>query len=123
MLHRTTNGDFAWAHFQTYIGKLISGVQGCRSCEVFPNLIPARLNASTLVFLCFSTEESIKTRLHIGGGIRLELVGEGDLYLECLSNYSVFVESFYLDAINNRAPGSTVHKFSSGANTKVVVNH
>ena len=67
----------------------------------------------------FRTDESKKTRLHIGGGIRLELVGEGDLYLECLSNYSVFVESFYLDAINNRAQGSTVHKFSSGANTKV----
>ena len=70
----------------------------------------------------FRTDESKKTRLHIGGGIRLELVGEGDLYLECLSNYSVFVESFYLDAINNRAQGSTVHKFSSGANTKVKYN-
>ena len=65
------------------------------------------------------TEVSERSRLHIGSGIRLELVGEGDLYLECLSNYSVFVQSFYLDAINNRKPGSTVHKFSSGANTKV----
>ena len=71
------------------------------------------------IIYVFRTDESAKTRLHIGGGIRLELVGEGDLYLECLSNYSVFVQSFYLDAINNRAPGSTVHKFSSGANTKV----
>ena len=73
----------------------------------------------------FRTDESKKTRLHVGGGIRLELVGEGDLYLECLlsENYSVFVQSFYLDAINNHKfnlTGSTAHKFRSGANTKVI---
>ena len=73
----------------------------------------------------FRTDESKKTRLHVGGGIRLELVGEGDLYLECLlsENYSVFVQSFYLDAINNHKfnlTGSTAHKFRSGANTKVM---
>ena len=67
----------------------------------------------------FRTDESTKTRLHIGGGIRLELVGEGDLYLECLSNHSVFVQSYYLDAINNRAQGSVVHKISCGTNIKV----
>ena len=73
-----------------------------------------------ILFNIHRTEVSERSRLHIGAGIRLELVGEGDLYLECLSNYSVYVESFYLDAINNRAPGTAVHKFSSGAHTKVI---
>ena len=72
--------------------------------------------------MLYRTDESTKTRLHIGGGIRLELVGEGDLYLECLSNHSVFVQSYYLDAINNRAQGSVVHKISCGTNLKVLNN-
>ena len=102
-----------------YIGKIFVEIH--LHTGIYRYLLFETINEKQILYknIFFRTDESKKTRLHIGGGIRLELVGEGDLYLECLSNYSVFVESFYLDAINNRAQGSTVHKFSSGANTKV----
>ena len=93
-----------------------------------PIITPLRVEIMHIFYTFFihsRTDESKKTRLHVGGGIRLELVGEGDLYLECLlsENYSDFVQSFYLDAINNHKfnlTGSTAHKFRSGANTKVI---
>ena len=43
------------------------------------------------------TEASEKARLHIGKGIQLDLVGEGDVWIRCHSDHSVFVQSYYLD--------------------------
>lgn len=65
------------------------------------------------------TEASEKARLHIGKGIQLDLVGEGDVWIKCHSEYSVFVQSYYLDREAGRAPGDAVHKIYPLANTKV----
>jgi len=65
------------------------------------------------------TEPSERARLHIGKGIELDLVGEGDVWIRCLSDHSVFVQSFYLDREAGRAPGDAVHKISPLAHTKV----
>lgn len=58
-------------------------------------------------------------RLHIGKGAQLELKGEGDVYLRCLSDHSVFVQSYYLDREAGRAPGDAVHKVYPSAYIKV----
>ena len=67
------------------------------------------------------TEASERARLHIGKGIELDLVGEGDVWIRCLSDHSVFVQSFYLDREAGRAPGDAVHKIYPLAHTKVSV--
>lgn len=58
-------------------------------------------------------------RLHIGRGVQLECRGEGDIWMRCLSDHSVFVQSFYLDREAGRAPGDGVHKIYPGAYIKV----
>ena len=65
------------------------------------------------------TEASEKTRKYIGSGIQLELKGEGDVWITCLSGYAVFVQSYYLDREAGRAPGDAVHKIHPEAHTKV----
>ncbi|KAF7278725.1 mothers against decapentaplegic homolog 4-like [Rhynchophorus ferrugineus] len=65
------------------------------------------------------TEQSEKSRLHIGRGVQLTLKGEGDVCLKCLSNHSVFVQSYYLDRENGRQPGEAVHKIFPNADIKV----
>jgi len=65
------------------------------------------------------TEVSEKARLHIGKGIQLDLVGEGDVWIRCRSDHSVFVQSYYLDREAGRAPGDAVHKIYPLAHTKV----
>lgn len=65
------------------------------------------------------TEASEKARLHIGKGIQLDLVNEGDVWIRCHSDYSVFVQSYYLDREAGRAPGDAVHKIYPLAHTKV----
>jgi len=65
------------------------------------------------------TEASDKARLHIGKGIQLDLVGEGDVWIRCHSDHSVFVQSYYLDREAGRAPGDAVHKIYPQAHTKV----
>lgn len=66
------------------------------------------------------TEQSEKSRLHIGRGVELTLKGEGDVWLRCLSDHSVFVQSYYLDRENGRQPGEAVHKIFPCANIKVI---
>ncbi|GIX96768.1 mothers against decapentaplegic homolog 4 [Caerostris extrusa] len=65
------------------------------------------------------TEQSERPRLHIGKGVQLDLRGEGDVWLRCLSDHSVFVQSYYLDREAGRAPGDAVHKIYSSAYIKV----
>lgn len=69
------------------------------------------LNSSILIFCCY--------RLHIGKGVQLELKGEGDVWLRCMSDHSVFVQSYYLDREAGRAPGDAVHKVYPNAYIKV----
>ncbi|XP_062278028.1 mothers against decapentaplegic homolog 4-like [Scomber scombrus] len=65
------------------------------------------------------TAASHRARLHIGRGVTLECQGEGDIWMRCLSDHSVFVQSFYLDREAGRAPGDGVHKIYPGAYIKV----
>lgn len=58
-------------------------------------------------------------RLHIGKGVQLECRGEGDVWVRCLSDHSVFVQSYYLDREAGRAPGDAVHKIYPNAFIKV----
>ena len=65
------------------------------------------------------TEASERARLHIGKGIQLDLIGEGDVWIRCQSDHSVFVQSYYLDREAGRQPGDAVHKIYPLAHTKV----
>ncbi|XP_037532598.1 mothers against decapentaplegic homolog 4 [Nematolebias whitei] len=65
------------------------------------------------------TAASHRSRLHIGRGVQLECRGEGDVWMRCLSDHSVFVQSYYLDREAGRAPGDGVHKIYPGACIKV----
>lgn len=64
-------------------------------------------------------KDALSFRLHIGKGVQLDLEGEGNVWLTCLSDYPVFVQSYYLDRGVNRGPGDAVHKIFSGTNVKV----
>lgn len=57
--------------------------------------------------------------LHIGKGVQLDLRGEGDVWLRCSSDHSVFVQSYYLDREAGRTPGDAVHKIYPSACIKV----
>ncbi|KAI5618232.1 mothers against decapentaplegic-like 4-like [Silurus asotus] len=65
------------------------------------------------------TDASERARLHIGKGVQLECRGEGDVWMRCLSDHAVFVQSYYLDREAGRAPGDAVHKIYPGAYVKV----
>uniref|UniRef100_W5MIF3 Mothers against decapentaplegic homolog n=1 Tax=Lepisosteus oculatus TaxID=7918 RepID=W5MIF3_LEPOC len=67
------------------------------------------------------TEASERARLHIGKGVQLECRGEGDVWMRCLSDHAVFVQSYYLDREAGRAPGDAVHKIYPGAYIKVTL--
>ena len=58
-------------------------------------------------------------RLHVGKGVQLDYRGEGDVWIRCLSDHSVFVQSYYLDREAGRAPGDAVHKIYPSAYIKV----
>ena len=59
--------------------------------------------------------------MHIGKGVQLECKGEGDVWVRCLSDHAVFVQSYYLDREAGRAPGDAVHKIYPSAYIKVGV--
>uniref|UniRef100_H2SBS0 Mothers against decapentaplegic homolog n=1 Tax=Takifugu rubripes TaxID=31033 RepID=H2SBS0_TAKRU len=65
------------------------------------------------------TDASERARLHIGKGVQLECRGEGDVWMRCMSDHAVFVQSYYLDREAGRAPGDAVHKIYPGAYVKV----
>ncbi|XP_003744998.1 mothers against decapentaplegic homolog 4 [Galendromus occidentalis] len=65
------------------------------------------------------SELSERARLHIGKGVQLDVKGEGDVWLRCLSDHSVFVQSYYLDREAGRQPGDAVHKIYPYAYIKV----
>jgi len=58
-------------------------------------------------------------RLHVGKGVQLVLEGEGDVWVRCLSDHSIFVQSYYLDRESGRQPGDVVHKIYPAAFIKV----
>ncbi|XP_035746390.1 SNARE-associated protein Snapin [Egretta garzetta] len=54
----------------------------------------------------------------LSNGVQLECRGEGDVWMRCLSDHAVFVQSYYLDREAGRAPGDAVHKIYPGAYIK-----
>uniref|UniRef100_A0A8C5UP32 Mothers against decapentaplegic homolog n=1 Tax=Malurus cyaneus samueli TaxID=2593467 RepID=A0A8C5UP32_9PASS len=72
-----------------------------------------------LVQLCTGQTEAPSRELHIGKGVQLECKGEGDVWVRCLSDHAVFVQSYYLDREAGRAPGDAVHKIYPSAYIKV----
>jgi hypothetical protein len=66
------------------------------------------------------TSASEKSRLFIGKGVQLENIGsDGSVYVRCLSEYSVFFESYYLDRESGREAFDAVHKIYPGSHVKV----
>jgi len=51
--------------------------------------------------------------------VQLDCHGEGDVWVRCLSDHAVFVQSYYLDREAGRAPGDAVHKIYPNAYIKV----
>ena len=83
------------------------------------------------------TDASDRARLHIGKGgcgthegamygdnrsstgVILDEKGEGEVWIRCMSDHSVFVQSYFLDYQAGRAPGDAVHKIYPKAYIKV----
>ena len=65
------------------------------------------------------TTASEKARLHIGKGVQLEMSMDGSVYVRCLSDYSVFFESYYLDRESGRDAFDAVHKIYPTSRVKV----
>ena len=57
--------------------------------------------------------------MHIGKGVQLECKEDGSVYARCLSDYSVFFESYYLDRESGREAFDAVHKIYPGSCIKV----
>ena len=51
----------------------------------------------------------------------MDLRGEGDVWLRCLGDNSVFVQSYYLDREAGRTPGDAIHKIYPAAWIKVSI--
>lgn len=62
---------------------------------------------------------SEKSRPYIGKGVQLETMPDGSVYVRCLTEYSVFFESYYLDRESGREAFDTVHKIHAGSHIKV----
>ena len=65
---------------------------------------------------------TLKHYVFAGKGVQLDRRGEGDVWVRCLSEHSVFVQSYYLDREAGRCPGDAVHKIYPSAYIKVFYN-
>ncbi|XP_032672743.1 mothers against decapentaplegic homolog 4 isoform X3 [Odontomachus brunneus] len=103
------------------VGETFKVSSGCRTVTIDGYVDPSGGNRFCLGALSnvHRTEQSEKARLHIGKGVVLDLRGEGDVWLKCQSEHSVFVQSYYLDREAGRAPGDAVHKIYPSAYIKV----
>lgn len=113
--------SIAYFELDTQVGETFKVPSGWRSVTVDGYVDPSGGNRFCLGALSnvHRTEASDRARLHIGKGIQLDLVGEGDVWIRCQSDHSVFVQSYYLDREAGRAPGDAVHKIYPLAHTKV----
>jgi len=55
----------------------------------------------------------------LAAGVILEEKENGDVWIKCMSEHAVFVQSYYLDAQAGRDPGDAVHKIYPKAFIKV----
>ncbi|XP_066139406.1 mothers against decapentaplegic homolog 4-like isoform X2 [Euwallacea fornicatus] len=113
--------SIAYFELDTQVGETFKVLSQIPTVSVDGYVDPSRGNRFCLGALSnvHRTEQSEKSRLHIGRGVELTLKGEGDVWLRCLSDHSLFVQSYYLDRENGRQPGEAVHKIFPGANIKV----
>uniref|UniRef100_A0AAR5PU40 Mothers against decapentaplegic homolog n=1 Tax=Dendroctonus ponderosae TaxID=77166 RepID=A0AAR5PU40_DENPD len=113
--------SIAYFELDTQVGETFKVLSKIPTVSVDGYVDPSRGNRFCLGALSnvHRTEQSERSRLHIGRGVELTLKGEGDVWLRCLSEHSVFVQSYYLDRENGRQPGEAVHKIFPGANIKV----
>jgi len=54
-------------------------------------------------------------------GVILDEKNDGEVWIRCMSEHSVFVQSYYLDYQAGRAPGDAVHKIYPKAYIKVCI--
>lgn len=103
------------------VGETFKVPGGCQTVTVDGYTDPSSVSRFCLGKLSnvHRTEMSERARLYIGKGVQLNLCGEGDVWIRCLSNHSVFVKSYYLDREAGRAPGDAVHKIYPNAYIKV----
>lgn len=117
--------SIAYFELDTQVGETFKVLSKIPTVSIDGYVDPSKGNRFCLGALSnvHRTEQSEKSRLHIGRGVELTLKGEGDVWLRCLSDHSVFVQSYYLDRENGRQPGEAVHKIFPGANIKVFDLH
>ncbi|CAH1103497.1 unnamed protein product [Psylliodes chrysocephalus] len=111
----------AYFELDTQVGETFKVPSNCPNVTIDGYVDPSGGNRFCLGALSnvHRTEQSERARLHIGKGVQLDLRGEGDVWLRCLSDHSVFVQSYYLDREAGRQPGDAVHKIYPGAYIKV----
>ncbi|XP_054257507.1 mothers against decapentaplegic homolog 4 isoform X2 [Macrosteles quadrilineatus] len=111
----------AYFELDTQVGETFKVSSSCPNVTIDGYVDPSGGNRFCLGALSnvHRTEQSERARLHIGKGVQLDLRGEGDVWLRCLSDHSVFVQSYYLDREAGRAPGDAVHKIYPSAYIKV----
>ncbi|XP_023248609.1 mothers against decapentaplegic homolog 4 isoform X2 [Copidosoma floridanum] len=111
----------AYFELDTQVGETFKVSSGCPNVTIDGYVDPSGGNRFCLGALSnvHRTEQSERARLYIGKGVVLDLRGEGDVWLRCLSEHSVFVQSYYLDREAGRAPGDAVHKIYPAAYIKV----
>lgn len=112
----------AYFELDTQVGETFKVPSSCPNVTIDGYVDPSGGNRFCLGALSnvHRTEQSERARLHIGKGVQLDLRGEGDVWLRCLSDHSVFVQSYYLDREAGRAPGDAVHKIYPAAYIKVL---
>ncbi|XP_056646392.1 mothers against decapentaplegic homolog 4 [Diorhabda carinulata] len=111
----------AYFELDTQVGETFKVPSNCPNVTIDGYVDPSGGNRFCLGALSnvHRTEQSERAKLHIGKGVQLDLRGEGDVWLRCLSDHSVFVQSYYLDREAGRQPGDAVHKIYPGAYIKV----
>ncbi|XP_073996935.1 smad/Smad4 homolog Medea isoform X2 [Rhodnius prolixus] len=113
--------SIAYFELDTQVGETFKVSSSCPNVTVDGYVDPSGANRFCLGALSnvHRTEQSDRARLHIGKGVQLDVRGEGDVWLRCLSDHSVFVQSYYLDREAGRSPGDAVHKIYPSAYIKV----
>ncbi|XP_045469491.1 mothers against decapentaplegic homolog 4 [Harmonia axyridis] len=111
----------AYFELDIQVGETFKVLSSCPSVTTDGYVDPSGGNRFCLGALSnvHRTEQSERARLHIGKGVQLDLRGEGDVWLRCLSDHPVFVQSYYLDREAGRQPGDAVHKIFPSAYIKV----
>ncbi|XP_064215312.1 mothers against decapentaplegic homolog 4 isoform X2 [Tribolium castaneum] len=111
----------AYFELDTQVGETFKVPSSCPNVTIDGYVDPSGGNRFCLGALSnvHRTDQSERARLHIGKGVQLDLRGEGDVWLRCLSDHSVFVQSYYLDREAGRQPGDAVHKIYPSAYIKV----